>query len=163
MLNRDKTRCIRGHELAGDNLYVRPNGKRECRACHARQVREARWENPEHTRELLRRSHGTAEFRKKKVEYMKTYAKREYVRVRNAARQKLNDAVAAGTIRRPSRCENCGARGGRSVGKALEAHHADYLRPLFVEWLCRACHAKRASHAHPTADQTASNPPSENS
>ncbi len=28
-----QTACVRGHELAGDNLYVTPSGKRQCRAC----------------------------------------------------------------------------------------------------------------------------------
>ncbi|WP_066904407.1 HNH endonuclease signature motif containing protein [Mycolicibacterium houstonense] len=26
--------CVHGHKLAGDNLYVRPGGRRECRACN---------------------------------------------------------------------------------------------------------------------------------
>lgn len=30
-----KTHCIRGHELAGDNLYRNPDGNRHCRACRA--------------------------------------------------------------------------------------------------------------------------------
>lgn len=28
-----QTHCLRGHPLAGDNLRVRPSGKRECREC----------------------------------------------------------------------------------------------------------------------------------
>jgi hypothetical protein len=28
-----KTHCKHGHELAGDNLYINPKGKRECRKC----------------------------------------------------------------------------------------------------------------------------------
>lgn len=34
-----KTRCVNGHELAGPNLYVKPNGNRECRIC-----RKSQWE-----------------------------------------------------------------------------------------------------------------------
>lgn len=34
-----KTRCVKGHELVGPNLYVKPNGNRECRIC-----RKAQWE-----------------------------------------------------------------------------------------------------------------------
>ena len=33
-------------------------------------------------------------------------------------------------------CEDCGAT-------PAEAHHADYERPLRVEWLCRRCHKQR--------------------
>lgn len=31
--NRAKTSCPSGHPYSGDNLYVNPNGRRECRAC----------------------------------------------------------------------------------------------------------------------------------
>jgi hypothetical protein len=31
--NKNKTHCIRGHALAGDNLYIKPNGERQCRMC----------------------------------------------------------------------------------------------------------------------------------
>jgi hypothetical protein len=45
-----QTRCIHGHPLFGDNLYVRPNGGRpgrECRTCHriAQRQYKARLEN----------------------------------------------------------------------------------------------------------------------
>ena len=30
---RDKTHCPQGHPYAGENLYVKPNGYRECRIC----------------------------------------------------------------------------------------------------------------------------------
>lgn len=33
--NRRIKKCVRGHEYSGDNVYVRPNGWRECRACRA--------------------------------------------------------------------------------------------------------------------------------
>ena len=31
--NADKTHCPQGHEYAGENLYVAPNGDRHCRIC----------------------------------------------------------------------------------------------------------------------------------
>ena len=31
---RAKTHCPSGHPYAGENVYVRPNGTRNCRACH---------------------------------------------------------------------------------------------------------------------------------
>lgn len=37
-----KTHCIRGHELSGDNLYMTPDGRRQCRACHLASVRKFR-------------------------------------------------------------------------------------------------------------------------
>jgi hypothetical protein len=30
-----QTHCIHGHELAGDNLVIQPNGRRGCRTCHS--------------------------------------------------------------------------------------------------------------------------------
>ena len=39
--NKDKTHCPRGHEYAGDNLYVHPKTKaRRCLTCHTASTRE---------------------------------------------------------------------------------------------------------------------------
>jgi len=35
------THCPKGHPYSGSNLYVKPNGHRECRACH-REIERAR-------------------------------------------------------------------------------------------------------------------------
>lgn len=32
-VNASKTHCNNGHELLGDNLYVKPNGSRNCKTC----------------------------------------------------------------------------------------------------------------------------------
>ena len=32
-INARKTECPKGHPLAGDNLYLTPNGRRNCRIC----------------------------------------------------------------------------------------------------------------------------------
>lgn len=34
-----KTECVNGHALSGENLYVKPNGCRECRTCRKDQWR----------------------------------------------------------------------------------------------------------------------------
>lgn len=43
-----QTHCIRGHLLSGDNLYITPQGRRECRECcrqkHKRQMARKREE-----------------------------------------------------------------------------------------------------------------------
>lgn len=31
--NDGRTECLRGHPLSGDNLYLKPNGRRVCRKC----------------------------------------------------------------------------------------------------------------------------------
>ena len=38
-----KTHCVRGHELSGENLYMTPDGRRQCRVCIC--VRAKRWRN----------------------------------------------------------------------------------------------------------------------
>lgn len=45
-------RCARGHELAGPNLHVLPDGRRRCRTCHARREAERR---PRRTPEQIER------------------------------------------------------------------------------------------------------------
>jgi HNH endonuclease len=37
-----KTHCKRGHPLSGDNLHIRPNGARICRACDRLRYHEGR-------------------------------------------------------------------------------------------------------------------------
>lgn len=41
-LTRPRTNCIYGHPLEGDNLYVAPDGKRQCRICIRRRNQEYR-------------------------------------------------------------------------------------------------------------------------
>ena len=38
---------------------------------------------------------------------------------------------------KPECCESCGAA---TNSRLLHGHHADYSKPLEVEWLCRKCH-----------------------
>ena len=51
----DKTHCPRGHEYAGYNLIVRPNGHRMCRTCQREAVYRWRRRHPEKTREIKRK------------------------------------------------------------------------------------------------------------
>lgn len=41
-----KDYCKLGHEIAGDNLYVKPSGHRECRTCRIEYKRKYRLKNP---------------------------------------------------------------------------------------------------------------------
>jgi len=52
------------------------------------------------------------------------------------ANNQVARAIRAGTLTRPSECSRCG-----SACRA-EGHHADYDKPLDVEWLCKPCHAR---------------------
>lgn len=41
IMDRRKDYCVNGHELKGDNVYTRPNGrKRECRICRRKQWKD---------------------------------------------------------------------------------------------------------------------------
>jgi hypothetical protein len=60
------------------------------------------------------------------------------------AQRLVQGAVRRGELVRPERCEHCDAvpprdRDGRL---GIVADHADYSRPLDVQWLCRGCHAE---------------------
>jgi ribosomal protein S27AE len=46
-------------------------------------------------------------------------------------------AVKDGVLVRPDTCSRC----GRRPKGAVEGHHADYSKPLVVEWVCKSCHA----------------------
>lgn len=52
-----------------------------------------------------------------------------------AAHSAVRAALRAGTLRRPTACEQCGASDHR-----IEAAHHDYQRPLDLRWLCTSCH-----------------------
>lgn len=41
-INSRRTTCVAGHPLEGSNLYTTPNGRRQCRVCHARRVSECK-------------------------------------------------------------------------------------------------------------------------
>jgi hypothetical protein len=53
---------------------------------------------------------------------------------KRAAHLILGTAVRYGKIVKPTACQRCGAEG------RVEAHHADYSKPLEVEWLCKRHH-----------------------
>ena len=52
------------------------------------------------------------------------------------ARQLLRNAIRRGEVPRAKICSKC-----HSVTPPIQAHHADYLKPLDVSWLCIFCHA----------------------
>ena len=56
--------------------------------------------------------------------------------MRGSARAQAREAYVAAKkqLAKPGACERCG-----KVGKLL-GHHADYSKPLEVQWLCHVCH-----------------------
>ena len=51
-----------------------------------------------------------------------------------AAHQVVASAIRRGHLTRPSVCSAC------LKTARIDAHHADYTKPLDVKWLCRRCH-----------------------
>ena len=47
------------------------------------------------------------------------------------------NALRAGKLVKPEVCPKCGGTG------LIDGHHADYNKPLDVEFLCRPCHVKQ--------------------
>jgi hypothetical protein len=69
--------------------------------------------------------------------------------IKARARTALRNAVRDGKVKRPNECERCGGAGGR-----IHGHHADYFKPLDVEWLCVGCHS--AAHRVPASSMSKS-------
>lgn len=113
-----------------------PSGRGpRCRSCRNRNYKpEYRYRYAERNREkererARRKSSANTKRRDTKTE-----------RARHAAR----NAVAAGAVVKPTRCEVCGDAPERH---RLHAHHEDYDRPLDVRWLCSVCHGREHRHA----------------
>lgn len=78
----------------------------------------------------------SASLRRRQAQHRSRFPERE------VARQTLKNAILLGKVRRCSRCEECGEKA------FCEGHHDDYRKPLFVTWLCRACHARLEDGQH---------------
>jgi len=72
--------------------------------------------------------------RLKSINLRKRQARPEQFR----ARQRVAYAIKTGKLAKPNVCEDCGANDRRIYG-----HHADYGKPLQVNWVCSKCHASR--------------------
>jgi hypothetical protein len=77
--------------------------------------------------------------RRKTYEMKKKYAVKADP-LKRRARKLLGNAVANGSIAKPSKCEDCHNDCERH---RLHGHHEDYNKPLDVVWLCHRCHFKR--------------------
>lgn len=132
-----KKNCIRGHKLAGDNLYFTQRGKwriRNCKKCniergkayYARNIdlrrKQSRifWKKHTKNPEIARKA--VEKWDKANPEKKKAH---ELVRLAIKAKK---------LIRKP--CEVCGKR-------KTHGHHQDYTKPLQVLWLCPIHHKEQ--------------------
>lgn len=112
----------------------RPNGIQSvCKACYRKLNIRKWWQETKADPE----KHAAHKARTNKN--MREYRKRPEYQLKSAARNMVLAAIKMGTIEKGP-CNACGAT------EEVQAHHADYARPLEVEWLCRPCHQK---HHHP--------------
>lgn len=64
---------------------------------------------------------------------LKTYYLNNYKKI--YARRKLNNFIKGGHLKKPNKCSLCLTDVVR-----IQAHHADYNKPLDVVWVCGKCH-----------------------
>jgi len=104
----------------------------KCKDCTKKDTYENKMKNYEYYRDYeMRRSklpHRKELNRKKVIQYRALYPERM------AIYSAIARAIEKGTLIKPEQCQECG-KGGR-----IEGHHADYSKPLDVEWLCSRCH-----------------------
>ncbi len=128
------TRC--GQMLPLTEFSPCPHGRygrySRCKRCQAllTRIRRAQGDGPREAHRRWRKLH-RADASAAAQRWKRRHPERE------RAHYAVRAALLGGLLRRPERCQGCG-RVGRVV-----AHHADYARPLEVEWLCRRCHARR--------------------
>lgn len=126
---------------------ARPDGRQSyCKVCNRAADRTWRGANPERKAERNRQwyaenSTHAAEYSEKRrrnhPEIERATQERHPEKFR--ARRRVQKAVSEGRIDKPDRCEECGV----AERDRLQGHHADYSKPLEVEWLCTSCHGKR--------------------
>lgn len=101
----------------------------KCKECTKKGVRQNYQEHREDYQEYERQREQRPERKAKKAEYQRQHRAKNPLKSR--ARRILNYHVRVGNIAKKP-CEVCGA--------PAEAHHANYRKPLDVEWLCLRHH-----------------------
>jgi hypothetical protein len=115
------------------NRTTRDGRQSMCRPCIYKYNREWRRRNPE--------KHWAAQVRWRQTSQAHREAKKRQKRTAaHRARRAVGQAVAAGRIVKPDRCEDCLSE---TPSALLHGHHEDYTRRLDVIWLCAECHVAR--------------------
>lgn len=133
-------KCSKCHELKPETEFYKDKRtkdglKCQCKKCHNKTSFATRDKDKhrKNNKEYMRR---TYQNNPDKVRaYWRTRVENDPQKLR--ARSLLNSAVRHGKIQRPMCCERCGAVG------MVYGHHADYSKPLDVEWLCADCHGEQ--------------------
>ena len=127
-----------GKLLPLTEFYVHPQMAdghlNKCMDCTRKDVNEGRAARRDYYREYDRRRFKDAH--RKIVVAKHNQSMRARFPEKYKCRTYFGNAVRDGRILRPDSCSACG-------GKCIpQGHHADYSKPLDVQWLCRSCHGK---------------------
>ena len=76
-------------------------------------------------------------YKKANRERVKQYRLSKRNRLKEFARNTINNLIQAGKLKRPLICSAC-----RSSEFRIQAHHDDYSKPFIIRWLCTSCHSK---------------------
>lgn len=120
----------------------------KCKECAKRDVTENRLRRIEYYKEFDRQRAMLPHRVKARIEYSHTpqgklsliRAKKKFILKNPEKRQAhniLNNAIRSGILEKPRKCEVCG-----NTKHRIHGHHADYSKPLNVNWLCPPCHTK---------------------
>lgn len=125
----------------------------QCKDCVKTKAKAWKEANPERVKEYKkayrrRNPDRVAEIRKQSdsrrpltvQEKRRQYAREQNGTPKQKARYEVVRALRSGRLVRPDSCEECGKE---ASGRFLHGHHADYDKPLDVEWLCSRCHGRR--------------------
>lgn len=105
------------------------NSCKECKKSYQRRRAELGF-----TREYERRRNRTPERRAYIASVARAWNKRYPERYK--AHYTVTNAIRDGRLERGTECTMCGATDN------IEAHHADYSKPLDVTWICTRCHRR---------------------
>jgi hypothetical protein len=130
-------------ELPHSEFYVRSNGVLigRCKECTKSDVRSRYYAKHAEVAAYERRRSSDPERKANALRYHRESNAREPEKYR--ARTAVGNAVRDGRLFKLP-CTTCGST------EDIEAHHADYSRPLDVEWLCHKHH--REHHGQITSD-----------
>lgn len=114
-----------------------------CKECVKARVRDNYARNRKHYHEYDHRRARTQ--KRKRHATIATQIHRQRHPLRYAARAAVQSAVARGVLKREP-CSGCGTT------HRVQAHHADYSKPLEVTWACFKCHREKEHGQVVTAD-----------
>jgi len=131
----NKKQCFKCNKIKSlDNFYKHPDmpdGRvNKCKSCNKKDVSENYRKNIDYYINYEKERFKKPERKEQLKKYQKK--RRETYKGKNIARQKVNNAIRNGKLKRKP-CEVCNKI-------KTEAHHPDYRSPLKIKWLCRQHH-----------------------